>query len=138
MRLDSAADVAKKRKQTRRPGGTGTPKAPELPTVPYTSPDGRMTLDLRCSMTPKTRTLYAQTVGGELAQAAKTREDVWHRAVEFLFERLVVGWSVDDVPTTGQKLLIARFRVAGADERTWIRTVLREHLTEWFPEMQAP
>jgi hypothetical protein len=42
------------------------------------------------------------------------------------------------VPTTGQKALIARFRVASAEERTWIRTVLREHLTEWFPEMQAP
>lgn len=126
--------MAKKRKQSRTPKA----KPPELPTVPYTSPDGRMTLDLRCAMTPKTRLTYADTVGGELAQAAKTREDVWHRAVEFLFERLVVGWSVDDVPTTGQKALIVRFRVASAEERTWIRTVLREHLAEWFPEMQAP
>jgi hypothetical protein len=128
--------VAKKRKQSK--SRSSTPPLPELPTVPYTSPDGRMTLDLRCAMTPKTRTLYAQTVGGEVGQAAMTREDVWHRAVEFLFERLVVGWSVDDVPTTGQKALVARFRVASAEERTWIRTVLREHLTEWFPEMQAP
>jgi hypothetical protein len=126
--------VAKKRKQSK----AKVPKAPELPTVPYPSPDGRMTLDLRCSMTPRTRTLYAETVGGAIGQAAMTREDVWHRAVEFLFERLVVGWSVDDVPTTGQKALIARFRVASADERAWIRVVLREHLAEWFPEMQAP
>jgi hypothetical protein len=126
--------VAKKRKASK----PKTPKAPELPTVPYPSPDGRMVLDLRCAMTPRTRTLYAETVGGSIGQAAMTREDVWHRAVEFLFERLVVGWSVDDVPTTGQKALIARFRVASAEERAWIRVVLREHLGEWFPEMQAP
>lgn len=130
--------MAKKRKKTKGGARITDRKAPELPTVPYTSADGRMTLDLRCAMTPKTRLVYAETVGGEIGQAAMTREDVWHRAVEFLFERLVVGWSVDDVPTTGQAALIARFRVASADERTWIRSVLREHLTEWFPEMQAP
>jgi hypothetical protein len=130
--------VAKKRKKQTSGPRISERKAPELPTVPYTSPDGRMTVDLRCSMTPKTRLVYADTVGGELAQASSTREDVWHRAVEFLFERLVMAWSVDDVPTEGQKALIARFRVASPEERTWIRSVLREHLAEWFPEMQAP
>ncbi|WP_026910966.1 hypothetical protein [Patulibacter minatonensis] len=130
--------MAKKRKKTTNRPRISDRKAPQLPTVPYTSPDGRMTLDLGCAMTPKTRLVYAETIGGEIGQAAMTREDVWHRAVEFLFERLVMGWSVDDVPTTGQKALIQRFRVASAEERTWIRTVLREHLTEWFPEMQAP
>jgi hypothetical protein len=85
-------------------------------------------------MSPLTRRKYAST----LHDQRKTTDDSWHRAVEFLFERLVLGWSVDDVPTTGQKALIARFRVASADERTWIRSVLREHLSEWFPEMQAP
>ncbi len=111
---------------------------PQLPPAIYAHPDGTATLELRCTMTPKTRQTYAETVGGEIGQAAMTREDAWHRAVEFLFERLVVGWTVNGVPTTGQKALLARFRVASADERTWIRTVLREHLTEWFPEMQAP
>ena len=130
--------MAKKRKKQNAGPRISDRKAPELPTVPYTSPDGRMTVDLRCAMTPKTRLVYAETVGGELAQAARTREDVWHRAVEFLFERLVVGWAIDDVPTTGQKALIGRFRVARPEERAWIRDVLREHLAEWFPEMQAP
>jgi hypothetical protein len=129
--------VAKKRRKTSGARITDR-KAPELPTVPYTSADGRMTLDLRCAMTPKTRSVYAETIGGGIGQAAMTREDVWHRAVEFLFERLVMGWTIDGVPTTGQKALIARFRVASAEERTWIRSVLREHLAEWFPEMQAP
>lgn len=112
--------------------------APKLPTVEYPRPDGTMALELRCSMTPRTRQVYAETIGGEIGQAAMTREDSWHRAVEFLFERLAVGWTVNDVPTTGQKALIARFRVADAAERSWIRDVLREHLAEWFPEMQAP
>jgi hypothetical protein len=31
-----------------------------------------------------------------------------------------------------------RFRVATQDERHWIRDVLREHLAEHFPELQAP
>ncbi len=111
---------------------------PKLPTVTRTSDDGRFALELRCAMTAKTRTVYAQTFKGELSQAARTREDTWQRAVEFLFERLVVGWTIDDVPTTGQKQLLLRFRMASADERAWIRTALREHLADWFPEMQAP
>ncbi|MGX6447781.1 hypothetical protein ACVU7I_06895 [Patulibacter sp. S7RM1-6] len=126
--------MAKKRK----PKKPSAPKAPALPTVPYEHPDGRMTLELRCAMTPRTRLLYAETVGGGIGQAAMTREDVWHRAVEFLFERLVDGWTIDGVPTTGQKALLARFRVATPEERAWIRDVLRAHLAEWFPEMQAP
>ena len=48
------------------------------------------------------------------------------------------GWTIDDVPTTGQKQLLLRFRMASADERAWIRTALREHLADWFPEIQAP
>jgi hypothetical protein len=124
--------MAKRRKHSK------PEKAPQLPTVPYPSEDGLMSLELKCAMTPRTRLLYAETLGGEIGQAAMTREDVWHRAVEFLFERLVVGWTINGVPTVGQKALITRFRVASAEERAWIRTALRAHLTEWFPEMQAP
>jgi hypothetical protein len=123
---------SKKRKHT-KPAA-----APKLPTVRRGNDDGSMELELRCSMTPRTRQVYAETVGGEIGQAAMTREDSWHRAVEFLFERLVVGWTANGVPTTGQKALIARFRVADQAERAWIRTALRAHLAEWFPEMQAP
>ena len=31
-----------------------------------------------------------------------------------------------------------RFRVASVEERAWIREVLREHLAEWFPDVEAP
>ena len=41
-------------------------------------------------------------------------------------------------PITKQKELLGRFRFATADERRWIRDVLREHLAEHFPELDAP
>ena len=47
-------------------------------------------------------------------------------------------WVVHDVPTEGQKELLARFRVATQDERRWIRDTLREHLAEHFPDVEAP
>jgi hypothetical protein len=103
------------------------------PTTSYTSPDVAV-LELRGSMTPATRREYA-TLG---ASAAATREDAWHRSVEFLFERLAVSWTVAGVETAKQKELLARFRVASSDERAWIRDVLREHLAEWFPDVEAP
>ena len=37
-----------------------------------------------------------------------------------------------------QFALLARFRFASAEERRWIREVLRSHLTEHFPDMEAP
>ncbi len=102
------------------------------PTADYTDADGNV-LTLRGSLTPATRREYAAFLGG-----GSTREDTWHRAVEFLFERLVVRWVVSEVPTEGEKELLARFRIATQDERRWIREVLREHLAEHFPDLDAP
>ena len=99
------------------------------PTSVYADPEFGL-LELRGAMTPKTRTQYA-SIGG-------VREDAWQRQVEFLFERLAVRWTIHDLPIERQKELLARFRAATGDERAWIRRVLREHLTEWVPEMEAP
>jgi len=86
-------------------------------------------------MTPATRSEYAAVLAG----SPLSQEDAWQRAVEFLFERLVVAWSVAGAePLTGQKELLARFRFASQDERRWIRDVLREHLAEHFPDLEAP
>ena len=106
-------------------------KAPEFS---YGGDDGT-TLVLRGSMTPATRLQYAEVAGGNIL----SQEDAWHRSVEFLFERLVVRWEiVGTPPIKKQKELLARFRFASQEERVWIRGVLREHLAEHFPEMQAP
>ena len=106
------------------------------PTSAYTDAAGNV-LELRGSLTPATRREYA-TLMTQGTGPAQTREDMWQRGVEFLFERLAVSWTVSGVETSKQKELLMRFRVASADERTWVRDVLREHLAEWFPDVEAP
>jgi hypothetical protein len=106
----------------------------KAPTSEYASPEGDV-LELRGSMTPGTRREYADTLGG----SPLSQEDAWHRAVEFLFERLAVSWAVAGTdPLTRQKDLLVRFRMASQAERAWIRDVLREHLAENFPELAPP
>ena len=114
--------MAKKRERVR---------APEFS---YRDEHGSL-LVLRGSMTPATRQQYAAALKGNVL----SQEDAWHRAVEFLFERLAVRWDIAGTePITKQKELLARFRFATNEERTWIRGVLREHLAAHFPEMEAP
>jgi hypothetical protein len=103
------------------------------PTSDYTDPEGNV-LTLRGSMTPATRREYANVLAG----SPLSREDAWQRAVEFLFERLAVRWVVADAPIERQQELLQRFRFASQDERAWIRSVLREHLAEWVPDVEAP
>ena len=91
-------------------------------------------LVLRGALTPKTRRRYDETLHGNVL----SQEDAWQRATELLFEHLAVRWVVSDVPTEGQRELLMRFRVATQDERGWIRDVLREHLAEHFPDLEAP
>ena len=106
----------------------------KAPAVEYRSADGDV-LALRGSMTVGTRQQYREALGG----SPLSQEDAWHRAVEFLYERLAVSWAVAGVePITRQKELLARFRMASQAERHWIRDVLREHLAEYFPDLPPP
>ena len=103
------------------------------PTTDYRDADGNV-LTLRGSMSPLTRRKYAHT----LHDQRRTTDDSWHRATEFLFERLVERWTIFDVPTEGQKALLQRYRIASAEEKRWIRDVLRQHIAEHFPDVEAP
>jgi hypothetical protein len=106
-------------------------RAPEFE---YRDADGSV-LVLRGAMSPATRQQYAAALGGNVL----SQEDAWQRAVEFLFERLAVRWDIAGAdPITRQNELLGRYRFATADERRWIRDVLREHLAEHFPEMTPP
>ncbi len=107
---------------------------PAAPTVDHASAGGAQVLTLRTVLTPKTRTQYAQVLHGNVL----SQEDAWQRAVEFLFERLAVRWTIDDVPTDGQKDLLLRLRAATSDERRFVRETLRAHCREWFPDVEAP
>ena len=106
------------------------------PTSDYTDGDGGV-LRLRGSLTVASRREYAALRAGGTGPA-QTSEDIWQRAVEFLFERLAVSWTVAGVETTRQKDLLARFRAATPDERAWVRDALRRHVGEWFPDVEAP
>ena len=115
----------------KKPPRRERPRAPESS---YRDADGNE-LVLRGAMTPGTRRQYADVMGGNLL----SQEDAWQRAVEFLFERLAVRWEIAGTdPIVKQNELLARFRFASADERRWIRDVLREHLAEHFPDLEAP
>lgn len=103
------------------------------PTTDYRDADANV-LTLRGSMSPLTRRKYAST----LHDQRRTTDDSWHRAVEFLFERLVERWTIYDVPTEGQKALLERYRIASSEEKRWIRDVIREHITTNFPDVEAP
>jgi hypothetical protein len=95
-------------------------------------------LTLRGSLTAGARREYAQTLAGSSTGPAATLEDAWQRALELLFERLAVRWTIAGAPIERQRELLERFRVASAEERAWVREALREHCAEHFPDVQAP
>jgi hypothetical protein len=120
----------------KRSGGSGGQRSTEpgfeAPTSLYSDTTGNE-LELRGSLTLKARAEYTATLAGGL-----DREDAWQRATELLFERLTVSWTVSGVRTDRQKELLGRYRMATADERRFIRDSLREHVSENFPELEAP
>lgn len=111
-----------KRKPNKRPR-----KKVEVAT--YTDPEGNV-LTLRKALSPAT---IAMISGQGPAKAATSQEDTWQRHEELLFERLVVGWEIAGLPLEGQKMLLARLRMAAPEERRWIRETLRTHIDTWIP-----
>jgi hypothetical protein len=103
-----------------------------LPATLYTDAEGNQ-LELRGSLTAKARTEYSSALAGGLHQ-----DDAWQRATELLFERLAVSWTISGLRIDRQRELLSRYRMAGADERRFVRDSLRAHLQENFPELQAP
>ena len=108
------------------------------PTTDYSSPDGEQLLTVRGVRTPKTREQFRHESSPAGTTAAANTEDMRERAIEFLFERLVAGWTIAGVETKKSKELLLRYRVASRDEREWITGVLREHCAEWFPDVVVP
>jgi hypothetical protein len=102
------------------------------PVTEYRDADGNV-LTLRGALSPATRRTYTETLSGGLH-----REDARARAIELLFERLAVSWTISDIETARQKELLARYRMATAAEREFVLASLRTHLAENFPELQAP
>lgn len=108
-------------------------ETPEAPSEDYADREGNV-LTLRGSLTPGSRKAYADALAGNLLSL----EDARQRAFELLFERLAVRWVIAGVPSESQKELLARLRIASAQERDWVRDALRRHCSEHFPDVQAP
>lgn len=106
------------------------------PSSDYSDAEGSV-LTLRGSLKPAARREYAATLAGTAGVPASTREDVAARALELLFERLAVRWVIADAPIERQRELLARFRVATAEERAWVRATLRAHCAEHFPDVEV-
>jgi hypothetical protein len=107
------------------------------PESDYRDADGNL-LRLRGALTLGARADYAMIATGQQLPPGANREDAWQRAVEFLFERLAVRWEIAGVAVTAQRDLIRRFRASTQAERAWIRSTLRDHCAEHFPDLQAP
>jgi hypothetical protein len=127
-----------RRSRRRAQGSAPGPDIPlAAPTGDYSDADGNV-LTLRGSLTAAARREYAQALAGAEARASSTAEDIWQRAVELLFERLAVRWTIAGAPIERQRELLARFRAANPAERAWVREALREHCAEHFPDVRAP
>jgi hypothetical protein len=123
--------VGRRQRQRQAQGRVADEKL-AAPNADYRDAEGNL-LTLRGSLTPAARREYSDVLAGGLE-----REDAWQRAVELLFERLAVSWTIAGLEINRQKELLVRYRVAGQDERRFVREALREHVTENFPELQAP
>ncbi len=91
-------------------------------------------LRLRGALSPGSRREYAAALAGSRV----SREDAEQRALELLFERLAVSWTIAGIPTTGPRELLGRLRLASPAERRWVRDTLRSHCAEHFPELRVP
>jgi hypothetical protein len=113
------------------------PQKLKAPTSDYRDPEGNL-LSLRGSLTLAARARYASVLAGGESAAASTFEDRQQRAAELLFELLAVRWVIAGAPIERQRELLARYRIASAAERAWVRSALREHCAEHFPDVRVP
>jgi hypothetical protein len=102
-----------------------------VPVSEYRDSEGSV-LALRGSLTPASRREYAQTLAAGLH-----REDARQRALELLFERLAVSWTIAGLELTRQQELVGRYRMASATERGFVFDALRAHARENFPELDV-
>ncbi len=122
-----------RRSRRRAVTSAGGSPAPRAPVSDYEDSDGN-SLSLRGALSPGSRREYAAALAGSLL----SREDAEQRALELLFERLAVSWSISGVTTKGQRELLGRLRLASPAERQWVRETMRGHCAEWFPDVQVP
>jgi hypothetical protein len=114
----------------RRSRRRGQREGPPVATSDYRDADGNV-LTLRDELTSGTLRQLDELD----AKPGASAEDRWQRRVELLFERLAVRWEIAGLPLESQKELLGRYRMASADERSWIRETLAGHLRARYPDV---
>lgn len=109
------------RRSRKRQQDAGAPAA----TTDYADAEGNV-LTLRDGLSAGTLRKLEESLGS----AASTRDDMWQRRGELLFERLAVSWTISGLPLTGQKELLGRYRMADSDTRNWVRETVEEHFRD--------
>jgi hypothetical protein len=99
-------------------------------TVDYTDPVGNV-LTLRQSLSERS----IRKINKPHRKDASSAEDVWARRSEMLFEYLVTRWEISGLPLDDQKMLLGRYRMAGADEQRWVRETISAHVERHIPEL---
>jgi len=101
-----------------------------LATSEYSDPEGNV-LVLRQELSRGS----IRKIGERPSSAAASLEDAWARREETLFERLAVSWTIAGLPLDDQKMLLARYRMASAAEKRWVRETIAAHLEQFLPEL---
>lgn len=108
-------------------------RASPQPTSDYTDAEGNV-LTLRDSVSAGTVAKLQEPVG----VAASSREDLWARRMEMLFERFAVSWTIAGLPLNGQKELLGRYRLADRETQQWVRRTVEAHVRRHHPELDQP
>ena len=118
------------RRSRRRAREGGQPLAGSA-TSDYPDDEGNV-LTLRDELSARSVAMLAAEPGGGAGASA---EDRWQRRRELLFERLAVRWTIAGLPIERQGELLARLRMASAEERRWVRETIDRHVREKLPEL---
>jgi hypothetical protein len=105
--------------------------SPSTTTSDYRDAEGNV-LTLRDSVSAATVAKLREPVGAPAASA----DDVWRRRAEMLFERFTVRWTIADLPLSGQKELLGRYRLADEQTQRWVRETLAEHVGRHYPDLE--
>jgi hypothetical protein len=100
-------------------------------TTDYEDAEGNI-LTLRDSLSAGTLEKLRERFGGPAASV----DDVWRRRMEMLFERFAVRWTIADLPLSGQKDLLGRYRLADQQTLEWINETLTQHVRRRHPELE--
>lgn len=101
-----------------------------MPTSEYRDGEGNL-LVLRRELSRGTIRKLGEPPGSRAASI----DDAWQRREEAVFERLAVSWEVAGLPLDDQGMLLARYRMASAEERRWVRETIASHLERYIPDL---